>query len=75
MGLGKTIQVITLILKYKEEQKEKLPSIVIAPSSLTLNWKNEIQKFAPTLETIVINGSLEQRKKKIKDIKKYISFH
>lgn len=71
MGLGKTIQVITLVLKYKEEQKEKLPSIVIAPSSLTLNWKNEIQKFAPTLETIVINGSLEQRKKKIKDIKKY----
>lgn len=71
MGLGKTIQVITLILKYKEEQKEKLPSIVIAPSSLTLNWKNEIRKFAPTLETIVINGSLEQRKKKIKDIKKY----
>ena len=71
MGLGKTIQVITLILKYKEEQKEKLPSIVIAPSSLTLNWKNEIQKFAPTLETIVINGSLEQRKKKIKNIKKY----
>ena len=71
MGLGKTIQVITLILKYKEEQKEKLPSIVIAPSSLTLNWKNEIQKFAPTLETIVVNGSLEQRKKKIKDIKKY----
>ena len=71
MGLGKTIQVITLILKYKEEQKEKLPSIVIAPSSLTLNWKNEIQKFAPTLETIVINESLEQRKKKIKDIKKY----
>lgn len=71
MGLGKTIQVITLILKYKEEQKEKSPSIVIAPSSLTLNWKNEIQKFAPTLETIVINGSLEQRKKKIKDIKKY----
>ena len=71
MGLGKTIQVITLILKYKEEQKEKLPSIVIAPSSLTLNCKNEIQKFAPTLETIVINGSLEQRKKKIKDIKKY----
>ena len=71
MGLGKTIQVITLILKYKEEQKEKLPSIVIAPSSLTLNWKNEIQKFAPTLETIVINGNLEQRKKKIKDIKEY----
>ena len=71
MGLGKTIQVITLILKYKEEQKEKLPSIVIAPSSLTLNWKNEIQKFAPTLETIVINGNLEQRKMKIKDIKKY----
>lgn len=70
MGLGKTIQVITLILKYKEEQKEKLPSIVIAPSSLTLNWKNEIQKFAPTLETIVINGSLEQKKEKNKRYKK-----
>ena len=71
MGLGKTIQVIALLQKYNEETENALPSIVIAPSSLTLNWKNEVNKFAPTLNTLVINGNLELRKEKIKNIKKY----
>ena len=71
MGLGKTIQVIALLQKYNEETENALPSIVIAPSSLTLNWKNEVNKFAPTLNTLVINGNLDLRKEKIKNIKKY----
>ncbi len=71
MGLGKTIQIISLILKYKEENKNTIPSIVIAPSSLTLNWKNEIEKFAPSIDTLIVNGNSQTRKEKINSIEKY----
>lgn len=71
MGLGKTIQIIAVLLKYKQENKNILPSIVIAPSSLTLNWKNEVEKFAPSINTIIINGNIYTRKEKIDNIKNY----
>lgn len=60
MGIGKTIQVITL-LEDARIQGNNLPSIVICPSSLLLNWSNEIQKFAPSLRVGVIHGSAEVR--------------
>lgn len=67
MGLGKTIQVLSVLLSYNE----KLPSLVICPSSLALNWQEEARKFAPSLKTIVISGSSEERKQKIEDIANY----
>ena len=65
---GKTLQVIAVILEDKKEETRKLPSIVVSPSSLTLNWKNEIEKFAPSLKSIVIRGSLRERKNLIEKI-------
>lgn len=46
MGLGKTLQGIALML----ENAKMGPSLVVAPSSVTFNWVNEIRKFAPTLK-------------------------
>lgn len=75
MGLGKTLEILTVILYYIEECKKKneniLTSLVICPSSLSLNWESEAKKFTPSIKTIVINGSLEERKNKIKSISKY----
>lgn len=72
MGLGKTIQLIAIILSYIENSKEgKLPIIVVCPSSLSLNWKAEIQKFANNINSMVISGSLAKRKEQIKDIPNY----
>ena len=73
MGLGKTIQILSLLVSYKENRyiKNKKASIVICPSSLALNWKNEVEKFAPKLKTILIKGNLEEREEKIKNINKY----
>ena len=72
---GKTIQVLAVILSYINEQKKNnqkpLPSMVACPSSLTLNWLGEVQKFTPTLKALVISGSALEREKKIKDIEKY----
>ena len=71
MGLGKTIQIIAVILSYIQTEKKSKPSIVICPSSLTLNWQNEINKFAPQIKSLVIRGNLNDRKKQIKEIQKY----
>ena len=56
MGLGKTIQTITLLLS----MEGKL-SLIITPTSVIYNWKNEFEKFAPSLKVGVIHGSLKER--------------
>ena len=75
MGLGKTIQILAVIVDYVENsiknQKEKRASLVVSPSSLTLNWLNEANKFASDLNILVIRGTLQERKKQIKEIDKY----
>jgi non-specific serine/threonine protein kinase len=56
MGLGKTIQVISLLLVLKRRRGQTTPfpddggpSLLIVPASLIANWKAEIQRFAPSL--------------------------
>ncbi len=55
----------------KQTSDKKRASLVITPSSLTLNWQNEANKFAQELKTQVIRGNLEQRKKQIEEIDSY----
>ena len=62
MGLGKTLQTITLLL----EQSNEGASLVIAPASVVPNWRNELKRFSPTLNVIVLNQS-DDRSKAIKD--------
>lgn len=73
MGLGKTIQILSIILSYKNEtEKEKRKtSIVVTPSSLALNWKSEIEKFASSLKAAVISGNLNERKEILEHIEDY----
>ena len=71
MGLGKTIQIISILLDYKQNCDEHRASIVVSPSSLSLNWKNEIEKFAPSLNIKVVRGTMTERKKIIQNIDKY----
>ena len=71
MGLGKTLQVLSIILDYKQNDEEKRTSIVVCPSSLSLNWLSEAKKFVPDLKVSVIKGNAKDREKIIKNIKKY----
>lgn len=58
MGLGKTVQVIAVLQKFKEEGAlEKKPALIIAPTTLLSNWKAEIEKFAPSLNTVIFHGT------------------
>ncbi len=71
MGLGKTLQVLSVILDYKQNDEEKRTSIVVCPSSLSLNWLSEAKKFVPDLKVSVIKGNAKDREKIIKNIRKY----
>ncbi|MCH5163414.1 MAG: DEAD/DEAH box helicase [Clostridiales bacterium] len=55
MGLGKSLQIIALILAHK------LKTIIVCPTTLILNWESEFKKFAPHLNILCVMGSQEER--------------
>ncbi len=56
MGLGKTLQALAIIL----EKTEDGPILVVAPTSVCMNWLHEANRFAPTLNTHLL-GSRNRR--------------
>ena len=69
MGLGKTIQTLAHLSQLKEKGKLKKPSLIVMPTSLIANWKNEIKKFTPNLSVLSLHGN--DRAQRFKDLKKY----
>jgi non-specific serine/threonine protein kinase len=58
MGLGKSIQIIALLLLAKESATPtKKCSLLVLPASLLSNWKNELNKFAPSLAAYFLHPS------------------
>ncbi|MBM3611015.1 MAG: DEAD/DEAH box helicase [Alphaproteobacteria bacterium] len=58
MGLGKTIQATALLL----EHSSKGSSLVVVPTSLSFTWRDELLKFAPTLNPILFQESSDRKK-------------
>ncbi|OAQ35830.1 hypothetical protein K457DRAFT_65668 [Linnemannia elongata AG-77] len=52
MGMGKTIQMISLLLA--EPGK---PNLIVAPTVAIVQWRNEIQEHAPSLKVLIFHGS------------------
>ena len=73
MGLGKTLQILTVIASYIKNinDEDRKPILVVCPSSLSLNWKEEIIKFIPNIKSVVISGDSKTREKLISNIIKY----
>ena len=64
MGMGKTIQVISLLVVLQQESSiERRPSgtapssVLVAPASLLSNWAVEVERFAPTLKVLIAHPS------------------
>jgi SNF2 family DNA or RNA helicase len=70
MGLGKTLQAISAITQHHNTNKES-HSLIICPTSLLYNWKEEINKFNPKLKVTVIDGIPGQRKKSLAKIDEF----
>lgn len=67
MGLGKTLQTLThLVAEVESGRNGGLPSLVIAPTSVVMNWQREAAKFAPGLTVLVLQGA--DRKSKFRKI-------
>lgn len=60
MGLGKTIQIIALLIKIKKLNLGKA-SLLVLPASLLNNWKDELNKFSPSLKCQFIHPSLAKK--------------
>ena len=52
MGLGKTIQTLALLL----HRSASGPALVVAPTSVVMNWVNEAARFAPELKVRLYRG-------------------
>lgn len=57
MGLGKTLQALALILM----RAPAGPTLIVAPTSVCLNWMSEAQRFAPTLNVRQFGSSNRQK--------------
>lgn len=60
MGLGKTIQMLAY-LSTVPRAVTGLPSLIVCPASLILNWAEELKRFAPQLSAALIHGTAKER--------------
>lgn len=65
MGLGKTVQVLALLSKLETKQ----PHLIVMPTSLLFNWKNEIHTFLPGIKCYVHQGPA--RTKSVAELQAY----
>jgi SNF2 family DNA or RNA helicase len=52
MGLGKTVQTLAFLRAMRAEE----PALIVCPSSLVTNWRNEARRFASELRVLVLEG-------------------
>ncbi|MCB0330177.1 MAG: DEAD/DEAH box helicase, partial [Bdellovibrionales bacterium] len=61
MGLGKTVQTLALLQYLKEGRSSlrqlKEPVLIVAPTSVIMNWVYEAQRFTPQLRTLLLHGA------------------
>lgn len=70
MGLGKTLQAIVAMSQSRKETP-KPPCLIICPTSLVYNWREEIHKFSPHFDVLIVDAAPQQRKKLLQTLPKY----
>ena len=61
MGLGKTVQMLSAILAAVQNARDRKPSLIVAPTSLTYNWLSECARFTPQLSVLLLSGGQTAR--------------
>ncbi len=63
MGLGKTLQTLAWIqLGRTDDSHQEKPALIVCPTSLVENWKEECAKFTPNLKPLILHGTDRHRK-------------
>ena len=63
MGLGKTIQIVSLIAYLMEVKGVNGPFLIVSPLSVIDNWVREFDAWSPTVKKVIYYGSKPSRKK------------
>jgi non-specific serine/threonine protein kinase len=58
MGLGKTVQILALLEYLRKNEGTK--TLLVIPASLSSNWVNETERFAPNLRYAVIRTARDE---------------
>src|SRR5882762_3419072 len=66
MGLGKTVQTLAHVLAEKEAGRLDRPALIVVPTTLVHNLREEARRFAPDLKVLDLNGP--QRKDRFDQI-------
>ncbi|CUV07778.1 unnamed protein product [Cryptosporidium hominis] len=63
MGLGKTVQTVSVLAHIYENKGNRGPHLIIAPlSTLHGNWENEFNRWLPDFVKVIYEGNKEIRK-------------
>jgi SWI/SNF-related matrix-associated actin-dependent regulator of chromatin subfamily A member 5 len=66
MGLGKTLQSISVLVYMLEYRNVTGPHLIVVPKSTLSNWMNEIARWAPTLTAVKFHGDKAAREEIIR---------
>jgi SWI/SNF-related matrix-associated actin-dependent regulator of chromatin subfamily A member 5 len=67
MGLGKTLQSISILAYHWEYLKIQGPHLIAVPKSTLSNWMNELKRWCPSLRVIRFHGSREDREQLVEE--------
>jgi len=68
MGLGKTIEALAFLADLHLEQKNAMPSLVIAPTSVVGAWQRAAETFTPDLKVEVLHGLRRHGRLEVDDL-------
>ena len=63
MGLGKTLQTISLLAYLRESRGVKGPHLIIVPKSVVGNWMRELKHWCHSIRPMRMGGTKEERTK------------
>ncbi|KAK9973409.1 hypothetical protein ABG768_024144 [Culter alburnus] len=75
MGLGKTCQTISLLAYARGCLKMNGPFLVLCPLSVLENWRQELERFCPSLSVLCYAGDKERRAELQEELKNGKNFH
>src|SRR5205823_14673536 len=56
MGLGKTVQTLAHLAIEKASGRMDRPALVVAPTSVLVNWRREAERFVRDLKVLTLRG-------------------
>ncbi|PIA17637.1 hypothetical protein COEREDRAFT_80337 [Coemansia reversa NRRL 1564] len=75
MGLGKTVQTIALLAHLACVRGIWGPHLIIVPTSVLLNWEQELLRWLPGFKVLTYYGSRAERKERRRGWSRPNSFH